>query len=239
MGVTDFGERLAELGWVTDLLVAGSLATGDYVPGISDIDLVALTDGPVDADRQTKLVGIHQAQDPALKLGCVYVNAAQVSDTALKHPTWTHQRLIQRILSGVNRAELVRHGHAVFGREPCEVLPPMSDDDVREAGRAELTGYWAWAARRPRLWLDPEFADLSLTSMARGRHAIATGTLLTKSAAIEQAAAPAWLIEQLRARRTGAPVTSPRYRTAVIAWLDARRTTRRAAPRPAGGDRRG
>jgi hypothetical protein len=239
VGVTDFGEQVAELGWVTDLLVAGSLATGDYVPGISDIDLVALTDGPVDADRQTKLVEIHQAQDPALKLGCVYVNAAQVSDTALKHPTWTHQRLIQRILSGVNRAELVRHGQAVFGREPREVLPAMSDDDVREAGRAELTGYWAWAARRPRLWLDPEFADLSLTSMARGRHAIATGTLLTKSAAIEQAAAPAWLIEQLRARRSGAPVTSPRYRTAVIAWLDAWRTTRRAAPRPAGGDRRG
>ncbi|MFC0436087.1 nucleotidyltransferase domain-containing protein [Kutzneria buriramensis] len=229
MGVTEFGERLAALGWVTDLMVAGSLATGDYVPGISDIDLVALTDGPVGADLQAALTEIHLAEDPALKLGCVYVNAAQVSDVALKHPTWTHQRLIQRILSGVNRAELVRHGYAVFGREPRDVMPPMSDDDVREAGRAELTGYWAWAVWRPRLWLDPEFADLSLTSMARGRHAIATGTLLTKSAAIEQAAAPAWLIEQLRARRGGNPATSPRLRTAVIAWLDAQRTTRRAA----------
>jgi len=37
--------RLDDLGWVTDLLVAGSLASGDYVPGVSDLDLVALTGG--------------------------------------------------------------------------------------------------------------------------------------------------------------------------------------------------
>jgi hypothetical protein len=42
-----FGEELTALGWVTDLLVAGSLATGDHVAGVSDLDLVALTDGPV------------------------------------------------------------------------------------------------------------------------------------------------------------------------------------------------
>ena len=36
-------DRLDGLDWVSDLLVAGSLATGDYVPGVSDLDLVALT----------------------------------------------------------------------------------------------------------------------------------------------------------------------------------------------------
>jgi hypothetical protein len=39
-----FGDRLRELGWVTDLWVAGSLATGDHVPGVSDVDLVAVVD---------------------------------------------------------------------------------------------------------------------------------------------------------------------------------------------------
>jgi len=43
---------LDSLGWVTDLLVAGSLATGDYVPGVSDLDLVALTGSPVGRARQ-------------------------------------------------------------------------------------------------------------------------------------------------------------------------------------------
>jgi nucleotidyltransferase-like protein len=227
--VAEFGGRLAALGWVSDLLVAGSLATGDYVPGVSDLDLVALVDGPVDADRQATLTALHRQLDDGgaagLKLGCVYVETVLISDLGMKHPTWTHGRLVARILSGVTRAELVRHGYAVFGRSPDYVLPPTSDDDVREAARAELTGYWSWAARRPWIWLDPVMADLGLTSMARGRYALRDGALLTKSQAVEQADAPEWLVDQLRARRRGDDRASPRLRTTLIAWLDARRTT--------------
>jgi nucleotidyltransferase-like protein len=231
--VLEFSRRLEALGWVTDLLVAGSLATGDYLPGVSDFDLVALVDGPVDEHRQATLAALHRQLDAGaaagLQLGCVYVDAAQAADVRIPHPTWTHGLLVQRILSGVTRAELVRHGYAVFGRAPAEVWPAMTGDDVRAAARAELTGYWAWAARRPWMWLSPVIADLGLTSMARGRFALRTGDLLTKSAAVEQADAPAWLIDQLRARRHGEDVPSPRLRTALIAWRDARRTTGRAA----------
>ncbi|MGW5671065.1 nucleotidyltransferase domain-containing protein [Micromonospora sp. NPDC003776] len=230
--VDAFGRELAALGWVTDLLVAGSLATGDYLPGVSDLDLVAVTDGPVDAGRQAALAGVHRRLDEGVgsgaNLGCVYVDAATVPDLPVRHPTWTHGQLVQRILSGITRAELVRHGYPIFGRAPRDVLPPMADDDIRAAAHAELTGYWAWAARRPWLWLDPALADLGLTSMARGRHALGTGALLTKTAAVREAAAPAWLIDQLSARRRGEPVASPRFRTALIAWRDARRTVARA-----------
>jgi hypothetical protein len=146
----------------------------------------------------------------------------------MTHPTWTHGSLVERILSGITRAELVLHGYAVFGRSPRAVLPPMSAGDVRAAARAELTGYWAWAARRPRMWLNPVIADLGLTSMARGRYALSNGALLTKSEAIEQANAPAWLVDHLRARRRGEDLTSPRLRTGLIAWRDARRTVARA-----------
>ncbi|MGK5684120.1 nucleotidyltransferase domain-containing protein [Actinoplanes sp. URMC 104] len=230
--VTEFGVRLRELGWVSALHVAGSLATGDYRPGVSDLDLVALAQGPVGEQRTAELTAVHRSIDAGpgrgLDLGCVYVDAARIGDAGAEHPTWTHGRLVQRILSGITRAELVRHGYAVFGPEPREVLPPMDDAAVREAARAELTGYWAWAARRPWLWWDPVLADLGLTSMARGRHALRTGALLTKTEAVEQAYAPAWLRAQLRARRQGHEVASPRLRTALIAWRDARRTVRRA-----------
>jgi hypothetical protein len=230
--VDDLGERLTRLGWVSDLLVAGSLATGDYTPGVSDLDLVALTTGPVGAERQGILADLHRELDAGsgqgLKLGCVYVDADTVGRLDMRHPTWTHGVLVQRILSGVTRAELGRHGYAVFGRTPAVVFPAVTDDDVRAAAKAELTGYWTWAARRPWIWLDPVIADLGLTSMARGRHALTHGDLLTKSAAIQQADAPAWLIEQLSARRRGEAVDSPRLRTALIAWRDARRTVKRA-----------
>jgi len=131
---------LTELPWVSELWVAGSLATGDYVPGVSDLDLVAVTDGAVTEERTARLVALHRELDAGAAsgadLGCVYV----------------------------------------------------------DAGRA------------------------------RGRHALATGTLMTKSEAVQQADAPAWLVDQLRARRRGEGVVSPRLRTAWVAWRDARRT---------------
>ena len=78
--------------------------------------------------------------------------------------------------------------------------------------------------RRPWLWLDPQFVDLSLTSMARGRHTLSTGELITKSEAVEHAAVATRLAQQLAARRRGEDAASPRIRTAVVALRYARRT---------------
>ncbi len=227
--VSALAEELSDLVWLSDLLVAGSLATGDHVPGVSDLDLVAVVDGAVDGPRRGQLVELHLALDRGVAagadLGCVYVEEARRLDVAVEHPTWTHGQLVERILSGVTRAELVRHGFAVVGRAPQDLFPAMSDDDVRGAARAELTGYWSWAARRPHLFLDPVMVDLGLTSMARGRHAMTTGDLLTKSEAIERAHAPGWLVYDLRARRRGERVRSPRLRAAWSSWHDTWRTT--------------
>jgi hypothetical protein len=63
------------------------------------------------------------------------------------------------------------------------------------------------------MWLNPGIADPGLTSMARGRYALLTGDLLTKTQAVEEADAPRCLINQLRARRRGDEVTSPRLLT--------------------------
>ncbi len=231
--VTSLAAGLSDLSWVRDLLVAGSLATGDYIPGVSDLDLVAVVEGPVDEARQVTLTRLHEQLDrgaaAGADLGCIYVEESRLSEADVLHPTWTHGGLVHRILSGVTRAELVRHGFAVYGREPAALLPPMADDQVRAVARDELCGYWAWAARRPRMWLNPVIADLGLTSMARGRHALRTGKLLTKTRAIDDADAPLWLVDQLRARRRGERVVSPRLRTGWIAWRDARRTTKAAS----------
>ena len=131
------GGRLAELGWVTDLWIAGSLATGDYVPGVSDIDLVAVVDGPVDQEREAALVAVHEELAAGVAagadLGCVYVEECLANDPEAVHLTWTHGVLVRRILSGITRAELVRHGSEVLGRAPTRVLASMTDDDVREA----------------------------------------------------------------------------------------------------------
>ena len=146
--VSHLADRLARLEWVTDLMVAGSLATGDYVRGVSDLDLVALTAGPVGPPRQGFLSALHRELDHGVAqgqdLGCVYVDVNELPDLSALHPTWTHGSLVRRSLSAITRAELVRHGFAVVGRPPSAVLPELTDDDVRHAARAEICGYWAW-----------------------------------------------------------------------------------------------
>src|SRR3954453_466676 len=118
--VKALSDRLAELGWVRDLLVGGSLATGDYRPGVSDLDLVAVVDDPIDSVREARLVGIHRDPDrgPAAcdDLGCVYVAASLLTDPSARHPTWTHGSLVYRTLSAITRAELARHGLPAYGR---------------------------------------------------------------------------------------------------------------------------
>lgn len=227
--VAELASRLSALGWVTDLLVTGSLATGDYQPGVSDIDLVALTCASLDADARATITAMHRDLDASTaagaNLGCAYVGRSLLSDLAARHPTWTHGELVERPLSEIARAELVRYGFAVFGRSPRTLLANVTNDDVRRAARKELTGYWTTAVRHPWWWLDPSIADLGLISMARARHARATGALITKTSAIEAVQAPDWLRADLRARRNGELVTSPRLRTAWVAWCDARRTT--------------
>ncbi|MBF4162207.1 nucleotidyltransferase domain-containing protein [Nocardioides sp. CBS4Y-1] len=233
--------ELRRIDWVTHLLVGGSLATGDYRPGVSDLDLVAIIDPPRGADPRPAIRRVHRHLDGGVAagaaLGCAYVARDSVAETTARHPTWTHGRLVERPLSGIARIELARHGFAVLGQPPGAVFGPVSDEDVRHAALEELTGYWTVAARRPWWWLDPSIAELGLTSMARGRHALETGALLTKSAAIDVVDAPAWLRSDLRARRDGQHVRWRCLRAARIAWRDARRTT--AAARACAGTRAG
>jgi len=236
--LTAFAVRLREWGWVSDLLVGGSLATGDYRRGASDLDLAAVVDGPVTPARLDLLVALHRELDDGvahgLDLGCVYVDGTALAQVGAAHPTWTHGQLVRRHLSGIARAELLRHGYARFGRAPTALLAPMTADDVRAAARAELTGYWTWALRRPWVWFEPTLADLSLTTMARVRHTLRTGELVTKSAALGEIVPP-WLAERSAARRAGNPVDGRRLRIAVLAWNDARRTllAARSTTRPA------
>lgn len=226
-----FTAGLADVGEVEAVWVGGSLATGDHVPGVSDLDLVALTSGPLAGDALDRVTALHRSLDEGIAagmdLGCQYLDRHRIEDLGAEHLTWTHGELLDRIVSLVTRVELVLHGFALSGPSPQEVLPPGTAEDARLAAQMELVGYWSWAARHPRMfWRHPVMVDLGLTSMARARHQIWTGELLTKSAAIEHAAAPEWLKAQLRSRRLGQDIRSPRLRTGWIAWQDARRTVR-------------
>jgi hypothetical protein len=60
----------------------------------------------------------------------------------MRHPTWTHGQVVDRILSGITRAELVRHGYAVSAahRSTCSHRWPPTTSGPPPAPSWPATG---------------------------------------------------------------------------------------------------
>lgn len=184
--VAELAARLPE--WTVGLYVGGSVASGDYRPGVSDVDAVALVDRrPAPAERRG-VVAMHRrlVRDcpTAAALHCVYLPRTGTTDLRTEHWTWAFDELFRRPFGGIARAELLADPVVVSGPLPSTWLPAMGPDDVREAARAELAGYWSRAVRRRAIWEQDVYVDQGVTAVARADLTIRTGRLVTKAEAI-------------------------------------------------------
>jgi predicted nucleotidyltransferase len=211
--VRTFAERVRPVAGVTAFWVAGSLASGDYRPGVSDLDLVALVAARLDDRRQHALVDLHEdlvrSDHRAAALHCDYVAAAEVDDVTAEHLRWAHGELYRHPLSGIARAELLRFGLTLHGPVPRDVLPPVSVADLAAAVRGELTGYWADALRKPHLWLQDVYVDIGLFTLARAEATLHEGRLITKQDALPRLAGlgvDPGLVAEITQRRHGQAV---------------------------------
>jgi len=187
----------------------GSIGSGDYRPGISDLDLVAVISSPLTRYRRAKLREIHRVIGPA-KLHCAYVPLSDVSDISASHVNWAHEKMFRRPLSGIARGELHQFGVTVYGPPPAELIPPVGRAELAEAARGELRGYWSHAVRRIKVWRTDLHVDLGLTTVSRAGETIATGRLITKREAIDRLPAlgvPESLTDEIRRRRAGERIT--------------------------------
>jgi hypothetical protein len=209
--VSDFVKVVAAVpGLATGLYVGGSLATGGYRPGVSDIDAVALVERPPSATERQQLGAIHQElarADPAGSLlHCVYVPRHDAHDMGRKHWTWAFDQFFRRPLGGIARAELLADPVIVTGPPPSVWLPPMGPDELRDAAREEMAGYWTRALRKRDIWFQDAYVDIGLTAWARAEATISEGVLITKSAAIARMAdrgVPTDVIDGIARRRNG------------------------------------
>ncbi|MFD1827052.1 MULTISPECIES: nucleotidyltransferase domain-containing protein [Mumia] len=200
-------------GVLVGLYVGGSLATGDYHPGISDIDAVALLDRSPTLATRAMLIETHgrlvRDAEGGSALHCVYVPDDDTVDPAHKHWTWAFGELYRRPLSGIARAELLADPVVVVGPPPSDWLPPMDVVDIAEAARAELAGYWTQALRKQAIWLQDLYVDLGLMVLARADATIREGRLITKAEALGRMATlgvPASLVAEVAQRRNGEQV---------------------------------
>jgi len=211
--VRSFAEQVRPVADLTAFWVAGSLASGDYRPGVSDLDLVALAAAPLDDGQRGAVTALHEGlvrTDPrAAKLHCDYLPATEVADVSAAHVRWAHGELYRHPLSGIARAELLRFGITLWGPVPGEVLPPVGDADLAAAVRGELTGYWADAVRKPHLWLQDVYVDVGLFTLARAQATLHDGRLVTKTEAMPRLAALGVdpdVVAEMAQRRQGATV---------------------------------
>jgi hypothetical protein len=212
----------ASVGGLAGLYVGGSVASGDYRPGVSDIDAVALVERPPGRALREAITVRHQqlVRDVpgAAGLHCVYVPRPAVEDVAAKHWTWAFDELFRRPLSGIARAELLADPVVVSGPAPATWLPAMGADDLRAAARAELTGYWSRAVRKRAIWEQDVYVDQGATTVARADLTILEGRLVTKSAALAHLPAlglSADIVDEVTRRRAGESVPmTPEQRSA-------------------------
>ncbi|PXX70757.1 nucleotidyltransferase-like protein [Nocardia tenerifensis] len=209
----EFAARVRPVAEVVALLVGGSLATGDFQPGVSDFDLVALIERPLTKERRRQVERLHREfiarRSEAAKLHCVYVPVDDLDDVTVPHVTWAARMLFERPLTGIARAELQRFGFSVFGQSPQEALPPVTAAELREAVRDDLRRYWVPALRRPMIWFQDLYVDLSLFTLARAEVTLTNDELITKREALsrlERFHVPADLIDEIRQRREGQTV---------------------------------
>lgn len=211
--VASFAQSVQPIVAAVAVYAGGSLATGDYQPGRSDLDLVAVVERPLDRTRQRSLTALHErliAVEPAAaKLHCVYVPRSELADVAAAHLTWAHGELFRRPWSAIGRAELLAGGITVLGLPPAVLVPDVDRGGLAAAARGELDGYWRGALRKPWLWLRDVYVDLGLLTLVRAEATLRTGRLITKREAIDRlpslGVGPE-LADEIARRRRGEPV---------------------------------
>jgi predicted nucleotidyltransferase len=222
-------ERLAPRADVVGVYVYGSLVTGDYSPAASDIDVVVLVQRDPDEAMTRELTELHTALartgGPAGQLHCLYVAAGSAADPEPLRTYWFGDRMTQWQMKLLTQAELISAGVALYGPWPPPGIKPVPLAAIQAAVHEEIAGYWRQVSRQRRLWLQDTWIDHGLVVLPRAEAVLTTGDLITKGQAISRLAGfgvPDSLVQEIRRRRDGAPVTVSRPRRLIRA-LRARR----------------
>ncbi|GAA3368537.1 nucleotidyltransferase domain-containing protein [Streptomyces sannanensis] len=207
-----FLDAVRPMGSLISVWAHGSLAGGDYQPGRSDLDLIAVLERPCSSEEEEWLGEVHErlakAVPLASKLHCSYLVVSELDDPAHPHLTWAHEELMLRPVTPVTRRELHEFGIVLHGRPPAALLPPVTDRELADFITEDLKSFWRSAPDHPELWLRDVWVDLGLLTLARAGVTLRTGKLITKAEALDvliELGAPAEVVDDIRQRRYGDP----------------------------------
>jgi predicted nucleotidyltransferase len=154
--------------------VIGSGAAGGFDPGTSDVDLVAVVDGPP-RDRQALAAEVAALRSPVRDLELVvYVQGRRPGDFELNLNHGVDRPDAEPFWFVIDAALAQEQAVPVWGERPwSEFFEPVRPDEIRGAMQASLD----WAGRQGA---EDEFARLQA---ARVRHYLEHGEWITKKEA--------------------------------------------------------
>jgi aminoglycoside adenylyltransferase-like protein/nucleotidyltransferase-like protein len=183
----------------------GSLSLGDFEPGSSDIDFLAVTDRELPEETLRALEAMHariaaSGLQWADKLEGSYIPRAALRryDPARnRHPSigadWAFGVRAHDASWVIERQIVRERGVALSGPPPETLIDPVLPDDLRAAVREALTGFWRAQLDGPEPeWLRTrEYQAFAILTMCRALYTLAHGAVVSKPAAA------AWARERL------------------------------------------
>jgi predicted nucleotidyltransferase len=170
------------------LYLGGSASVGDFVEASSDVDFLAVTDGPLTDDDADRIAALHER----LRREVVYGDRleGEYAPRSLLVPEGTlspvpevkHGRFRREtteiMISADNHFNVREEGIAFAGPDPRELVPMVSADQVRAAVREMLAEALAAGPIRDAT---PARAASEILDLVRSARAIESGRPCTKS----------------------------------------------------------
>ncbi len=216
----DLADRYAP-GLVEGLYLQGSVALGDYVDSVSDIDFVAVSSSPA---LSSPIQAVHaqlRRYHPKPFFDGIYVSWDDLRADPATVPAgisvheWRVEPHARSERTPVTWEILAQAGIAVRGPAAGELGVHTDWPGLAAATRRNLDEYWApWVERAARtpVGLTAWATSWGVLGVARLRHTLAAGRITTKTEAAGFAADrydPRWhriVAEALRIRRGGRPL---------------------------------
>ncbi|MEV7010123.1 nucleotidyltransferase domain-containing protein [Streptosporangium sp. NPDC051022] len=207
-----FLDDITPLAPLVSVWAHGSLASGDYQPTRSDLDLIAVLRRPCTSEEERHLTEMHErlgADVPlSAKLHCSYAAVTELDDPERPHLTWAHEEIMHRPITPVTRRELHGFGLVLYGEPPASALPPVTDEELTGFIVRDLREFWRPLLDRPELWLRDIWVDAALLTLARAAVTLRDGRLVTKRealAVLREMRAPARVVDDIERRRYSPP----------------------------------
>ncbi len=213
----------------------GSLAGGDYQPGRSDLDLIAIVGRPCTAAEEQQLGEVHECLGSTIalasRLHCSYCAAGELDDPARLHLTWAHEEFMRRPVTPVTRRELSGFGLVLYGEAPAALLPPVTGDQLAGFVVQDLESFWLPSLDHPEVWDRDIWVDLGLLTLARATVTLRDGKQITKAQALGVRSPKTGRPGRGRRRHQAAPVRRP---PASPRWIARRAelTLKQTVPEP-------